>query len=147
MKIENVVALLFIMGGVAIIFNLVTIAYFYLFTIKKWVKVNAVVTNYEIDQDGSDPDYSGWENSIRYLYEVNGRQIEGSSLTKNIRFLKTNIKDVERNPKYYQGNIIEIYYNPTMPQQTVADNKFNYYNLAVLIMAGISFTVAYYTWE
>lgn len=144
MSAERVTAILFTVAGIGIIINLIRIAIFYAYHIKSWVKAEAVVLKYKVDQDHF-ADSEGWHNFIIYSYCVDGKVLNGTALTKNIRFF-TSKEAVQRNPHYFEGNTIEIYYNPVNPHQSVADSKFDYYNLATLFMAGIAFAVVYYSW-
>ncbi|HEU4788641.1 MAG TPA: hypothetical protein VFS71_03055, partial [Flavobacterium sp.] len=65
------------------------IIFFYLVTIKKWVKTEATVVECEVNWFRSkiDSDTEGWKEMIKYNYTVNSIEYESNCVTKNLDFL------------------------------------------------------------
>jgi hypothetical protein len=105
---------------------------FYLITIKKWVKTEATIVEYEVNwfRYKTDSDTEGWKEMIKYNYTVNSIEYESNCVTKNLDFL-TPSKSYAKNYNFRKHQKIEIYYDPCNPKNGIIDSKLNSFTIII----------------
>lgn len=128
--IEIILKLVLITSTIILTIKIGKICYFYLFTIKNWVKVDGIITNSEIKYQRSkiDTDTEGWKEAIEYSFIVNQTNYKGSCLTKNLQMLHS-LKYQAKQNNFKIGQNIIVSYNPLNPNQSVIEDKFDLMNI------------------
>ncbi|WP_281635279.1 DUF3592 domain-containing protein [Flavobacterium marginilacus] len=128
--IQIVVAIWFCIS----VFIISKIIYFYLVTIKKWVKTEAVIIEYQMNwfRSKTDTDTEGWKETIKYSYTVNSIEYESNCVTKNLNIL-TSSKHFSKNYNFRKDQKIEIFYDPYNPKNGIIDSKLNFFTLMIPI--------------
>jgi uncharacterized membrane protein len=110
------------------------IIFFYLVTIKKWVKTEATVVECEVNwfRSKTDSDTEGWKEMIKYNYTVNSIEYESNCVTKNLDIL-TSSKSFAKNYNFRKNQKIEIYYDPSNPKNGIIDSKLNSFTIIIPI--------------
>lgn len=140
---KGIFALIFIVVSLQMFFAFIKVLYFYFIQIKKWKVAEAKIIYVSCDlvkDEGSH--ITGWENNVKYSYEIDNEFYEGTTITKNITFLPAYKGGVTKN-KYEVNNRIKIMYNPTNPFESIIDVNFSYTNLLYLLVGFFSFWISY----
>lgn len=147
MDIYNLIASVLVIIGVGIIVKIFSILYFYKVTIKKWNKTEGKVLESEIIyfRSQTDADTEGWKHKVVYKYIVNHQEYIGNRISKNIGYLSPS-KELSSGIEFSKGQIIDVYYNPEIPEKAVLDNKFNYISLFYITLSLIAFYIANLMW-
>jgi len=140
---ENILSIIFFIGGLVPVLTVIKIFYFYKVTIKQWKNTVGCIIIYE---NASNID-GGWKKRVSFTYRVSDKLYQSENITNNMTLSVPFEYQVEQEDKYNIGNEIVVYYNPVKPSNCVVVNSFNYYNLFVLIFSIISFIVACHIWK
>ncbi|WP_157481253.1 DUF3592 domain-containing protein [Flavobacterium rakeshii] len=123
------------------------IFYFYEVTIKKWKTTEGMIIRNTVERDKKDTD-GYWRNYVVYEYSVDGKHYQNNdSHTQNLIFSSSLKYQIVPNERFVEGKKVKVYYNPQKPHKSVIDNKFDYYNLAILFFSIIGALIAYYDWK
>jgi hypothetical protein len=110
------------------------IIFFYLVTIKKWIKTEATIVEYEVKwfRSKTDSDTEGCKEMIKYNYVVNSIEYESNCVTKNLDIL-TSSKSFAKNYNFRKYQKIEIFYDPSNPKNGIIDSKLNFFTIIIPI--------------
>ncbi len=137
--IDNFIKIAFIFTFVMYFITLSKVGYFYFFTIKNWVKVEAEIMNSEQYYDDT-YDSEGIRNSIVYSFEHNSQIFEGNCISKNFQIMTTFKTSFNEN-NYKKGQKIIISFNPNNPKESVIEDKFDLMNI---LFPSLIFIPGYY---
>jgi hypothetical protein len=128
--LDNIFKIAFVFSFAVYLIVLLKISFFYFVTIKKWVKIEAEITNSEIEfyRSDKDSDTEGWKEKVTYLFIYNSVIYKGDCITKNLKILVP-FKDMANQNNYKCGQKINITYNPNNPIESVIDDKFDLMNI------------------
>ncbi|RYJ44343.1 DUF3592 domain-containing protein [Flavobacterium beibuense] len=126
---------------------LISILYFYKVSIKKWKTTEGLILRNTVERDKKDTD-GGWRNYVVYEYSVDGKHYQNNDRhTQNLIFSSSSKYQIVPNERFVEGKKVKVFYNPQKPHKSVLDDKFDYYNLAVLFFTIIGILIAYYDWK
>lgn len=110
------------------------IIFFYLITIKKWIKTEATIVECEVNwfRSKTDSDTEGWKEMIKYLYTVSSIEYESNCVTKNLDFL-TPSKSFTKKYNFRKNQKIKIFYDPSNPKNAIIDSKLNSFTIIIPI--------------
>lgn len=137
--LDNIFKIAFIFTFIMYLFTLSKVAYFYIFTIKNWVKAEAEVINSEEYYDDT-YEAEGIRNSIVYSFEYNSQIFEGNCISKNFQIMTTFKTSFNEN-NYKKGQKIIVTFDSNNPKESVIDDKFDLMN--ILLPTPI-FVIGYY---
>lgn len=139
-SIESYIGLVFTLFPVLV---LVSILYFYKVEIKKWKTTEGLILRNTVEQDKKDAD-GGWRNYVVYEYSVDDKHYQNNDRhTQNLIFSSSLKYQIVPNERFVEGEKVKIFYNPKKPHKSVLDDKFDYYNLAILFFSIIGVLIAY----
>lgn len=127
--------------------TLISILYFYKVGIKKRKTTKGMILRNTVERDKKDTDRH-WRNYVVYEYSVDGKHYQNNDRhTQNLIFSSSLKYQIVPNERFVEGKKVKVYYNPQKPHKSVLDDKFDYYNLAILFFSIIGVIIAYYDWK
>lgn len=137
-NINSIVQTVYLLAGLIHTIIFIKIIYFYYFQIKKWeVCQGKIISNEKVYyRSKTDSDTEGYKDEIIYEYFIDNKKYTNNKISKNIGILlpSKNQTSPLSHDDFKANQVVDIYYNPSKPNDSIIDSKFNFFSLVVVII-------------